>query len=109
MADVETCSMTKFNVVCSVLSMFILLVKSMMFLLKAFIPLLSVFVHALLIALYAVSIRNQATPDLSDKSVPNLSTNLPWYLSKGCSYASDSNKGYCLQARATFASACIML
>ena len=101
--------MTQFNVVISVLSMFILLVKSMMFVLSVFIPLLSVIVHALLIALYAISIRNQASPDLTNTKVAHLSRNLPWYLSKGCSYATKKNHGYCMQARASFAVTVVML
>jgi len=102
-------SMTQFNVIISVLSLFILLVKSMMFVLGTFIPLLSVLIHTVLIALYAVSIRNQATPDLSELNVPHLSRNLPWYLSKGCSYATRKNHGYCMQARASFAVTVVML
>ena len=101
--------MTQFNVVVSVLAMFILLVKSVMFVLHSFLPLLSVFVHLLLVALYAVAIRNQATPDLSDKSVPHLSKSLPWYLSKGCGFATEKNKGYCMQARASFGVSIVML
>ena len=101
--------MTQFNVVVSVLSMFILLVKSTMYVLHAFLPVLSVFVHSLLIALYAVAVRNQATPDLSDTKVKFLQQSLPWYLSKGCSYASDENYHYCMQARASFAITCVML
>jgi hypothetical protein len=102
-------SMTMFNVVISVLAVFLLLVKSMMYVLKTFIPVLSVVVHAALIALFAISVRNQATPDLSNRNVPNLSTNLPWYLSKGCSFASQKNHGYCMQARASFAVTIVML
>ncbi|KAF2173113.1 hypothetical protein M409DRAFT_17062 [Zasmidium cellare ATCC 36951] len=98
--------MTTFNVVISVLSMFILLVKSIMFVLHIFIPALSVFVHALLVALYAVSIYNQSRPDMSDPDHP--SPGLPWYLSKGCSYAEPGNHGYCLQARASFAVVIVM-
>ncbi|CZT16822.1 uncharacterized protein RCC_02656 [Ramularia collo-cygni] len=98
--------MTTFNMVISVVSMFILLVKSAMFVLHVFIPVISVFAHALLVALYSVSIYNQSRPDTSD---PDLrSGSLPWYLSKGCSYADAANKGYCLQARATFAVAIVM-
>ena len=101
--------MTQFNVVISVLSMFIMLVKVTMFVLHTWLPLLSVFVHALLIILYAVGVRNQATPDLSNTKVKNLSRNLPWYLSKGCNFASEGNRGYCMQARASFAVTCVML
>jgi len=99
--------MTNFNVVISVLSMFILLVKTTMFVMHVFIPLLSLFVHGLLIALYAVSVRNQSAADMSDMQHP--SPGLPWYLSKGCKDAKPENKGYCLQARGSFAVACVML
>ncbi|KAK4996354.1 hypothetical protein LTR66_004012 [Elasticomyces elasticus] len=46
---------TNFNVIISVLSMFILLAKSVVFVMHIFIPPLSVLVHALLLALYAPS------------------------------------------------------
>ena len=101
--------MTQFNVVCAILSMFILLVKSTLFVLHGFLPIISVFVHAILVALYAVATSNQSTPDLSNKDVPNLQKNLPWYLSKGCGFASDKNHGYCMQARASFGVTCTML
>lgn len=99
--------MTEFNVVISILSMFILLAKSAMFIMHIFIPALSVLVHALLVALYSVSIYNQSRPDMSDINHP--SPGMPWYLSKGCSYATPGNKGYCLQARASFAVTIVML
>ena len=101
--------MTQFNVVISVLSMFILLVKSTMFVLHSFLPIFSCFTHLILLALYALAVRNQATPDLSDTKVPHLSKHLPWYLSNGCSYATGGDHGYCLQARASFAVTCVML
>lgn len=104
-----TYSMTEYNVVMSVLSMFVLLVKTAMFVLHAFLPALSVFAHMILIIVYAIGVRNQATPDLSDKNVPHLCKTLPWYLEKGCSSAPQNMKGYCLQARASFAVACVML
>ncbi len=101
--------MTQFNVVCAVLSMFIMLVKVSLFVLHVWLPLISVFAHAVLIVIYAIAVRNQATPDLSNRTVANLSRNLPWYLEKGCKYASSSNYGYCMQARASFAVTCVML
>ena len=87
--------------------MFLLLVKTTMFVLHAFLPVLSIAVHGLLIGLYAVSLRNQSSPDLADPE--HLNKGLPWYLSKGCKYADPSNKGYCAQARASFAVTCVML
>ena len=101
--------MTEWNVVISVLSMFVLLVKSSMFVLHGFLPILSAFVHALLLSLYAVAVRNQSSPDVSDKTVVNLQKNLPWYLSKGCSFASPKNHNYCMQARASFGVTCTLL
>lgn len=98
--------MTTFNMVVSVVSMFILLVKSVMFVLHIFIPMISVVTHALLAALYAVSVYNQSRPDNSDPVLR--SGSLPWYLNKGCSHANPGNKGYCIQARATFGVAIVM-
>ena len=87
--------------------MFLLLAKSTMYVLHAFVPLLSACVHILLVALYAVSIRDQSAPDMTDPTHP--SPGLPWYLSKGCSYAEPSNYGFCMQARASFAITCVMV
>ena len=86
-----------------------MLVKTTMYVLHTWLPILSVFVHAILVVIYAIALRNQASPDLSDKNVPNLSKNLPWYLEKGCSHASEQNHGYCMQARAAFAVTCVLL
>jgi hypothetical protein len=56
--------------------MFILLVKVVVFVMHLFLPILSVFVHGLMLALFAVSLRNQSTPDMSDPKnpSPNFST-----------------------------------
>jgi hypothetical protein len=101
--------MTEYNVAISILSMFIMLLKATMYVLHTWLPLLSVFVHAILIVIYAIGVRNQATPDLSDMKAPNLSKNLPWYLEKGCSFATQQNYGYCMMARASFAVTCVLL
>lgn len=99
--------MTTFNVVVSVLGMFILLVKVVLFVMHIFVPLLSLLVHALMLVLYAISLRNQSAPDMSDSDKP--SPGLPWYLSKGCSYATPSNHGFCMQARGAFGVTCAMV
>lgn len=99
--------MTTYNVVISVLSMFVMLLKAIMFVLHTWIPLLSVLVHAALVAVYAVAVRNQSASDMSDPSKP--SPGLPWYLSKGCSYATKGNHGYCMQARASYALTIVMM
>lgn len=100
-------SLVQFNIVIAVLSMFILLAKSTMYVLHVWIPLLSVPVHILEVALYAVSVSNQSTPDMSDPDHP--SPGLPWYLSKGCKYAESGNYGFCMQARGAFGVTCVMV
>lgn len=99
--------MTTWNTVISVLGMFILLVKAVLFIMHLFLPLLSLFISGLMLALYAVSLRNQSAPDMSDPDNP--SPGLPWYLSKGCQYATQANKGYCMQARGAFGVTCAMV
>lgn len=99
---------TNFNVVISVLSMFIMLAKAVMYMLHVFPPVLSVLIHGTLIALYAVSIDYQASSDTSDPA--HLQKGPPWYITKSCSVAhSKNNIGYCQQAKAAFACTCVML
>ena len=106
---VLTCglSLVQFNIVISVFSTFILWVKATRFVLHCWIPILSVVIHLGLLGLYAASLKFQSTPDMSDPAHP--SPGLPWYLSKGCSYATKGNHGYCMQARAVFAMTCVMV
>ncbi|KAG9532535.1 hypothetical protein KCU73_g1494, partial [Aureobasidium melanogenum] len=93
---------TDYNVVISVLSMFIMLVKPVLFFMRALIPILSALVHILLVVLYAYSAYGQAAPDMTDKNHPQ--SGAPWYITKSCNVASDSkNIGYCKQAKASFA------
>jgi hypothetical protein len=100
-------SITSFNVVVSVFSMFMLLVKLVMFVMHIWIPLLSCIVNVVLIALWTVSIYGQAGPDYSDPQHPSPSA---WYVTKSCSYASASGYyGYCMQAKGAFAATCLML
>ena len=100
-------SITNWNVVISVLSLFILLVESILFVVKLFYPLLSLIVHVILTALWAVSVYGQAGPDKADPERPS---STPWYLRKSCSVAREpSNVQYCQQAKATFAVTVLML
>lgn len=101
-------STTNYNVVISVLSVFILLCKGIMFITSVFHPLLSLLVHAALAALYAVSIHNQAGPDTSDPAHPQ--PGAPWYITKKCGPPVSSDLiGYCKQAKAAFAVTVIMV
>lgn len=106
-ADREN-SITNYNVVISVLGVFILLVKSIMYMLHVFPPILSVLVHALLIALYTVSVDYQASSDTTDPDHPQHGP--PWYITKSCSVTKNKKLvGYCKQAKASFACTCAML
>ncbi|KAI1622647.1 hypothetical protein EDD37DRAFT_482735 [Exophiala viscosa] len=99
---------TNYNIVISVLSMFILLVKSVMYILHVFPPVLSVLVHALLIALYTVSVDYQSSSDTTDPEHPQRGP--PWYITKSCSVTKNKSLvGYCKQAKASFACTCAML
>ncbi|KKY26498.1 hypothetical protein UCRPC4_g01517 [Phaeomoniella chlamydospora] len=92
---------TSYNVVISILAVFILLTKAVLFVLHVFPPILSVFTHALLVALYAVSASYQGGSDTSDPD--RLQKGAPWYITKSCSVAYyKSNIHYCNQAKAAF-------
>ena len=101
-------SITDYNVVIIVLSMFILLVKATMYMLHVFPPILSAIVHAGLIILYTVSIDYQASSDTTDPDHPQHGA--PWYITKSCSVTHQKNNiNYCKQAKSSFACTCIML
>lgn len=88
--------------------MFVLLTKTVMHVLHVLYPFLSFVVHAVLVALYAVSVHNQTAPDLSDPLHP--AKGAPWYITHSCSLSgSDQIKGYCQQAKASFAVTVVML
>lgn len=89
-------------------SLFLLLVKGIMFVTHVFLPVISVFLHSALIALYAISIRNQTAPDMTDPRKPQ--PGAPWYITKSCGApVSPSLKGYCMQAKGAFAVTVILL
>ncbi|KAF1353500.1 hypothetical protein BDV97DRAFT_116678 [Delphinella strobiligena] len=99
---------TDWNVVISVLSMFILLAKVVMYQMHIFVPLLSVVTHTALVICYAVSTYGQSGPDTTDPKQPQPGS--PWYITKSCSVVhTKSNYGYCEQAKACFAVTIIML
>lgn len=100
-------SLTEFNLAVSVLSMFILLVKVVMFVMHIWYPILGTIVNAAITVLWAVSVYGQAGPDHSDPDHPS---NVAWYISKSCDYARPSgNYHYCQLAKGTFATTVIML
>jgi Ca2+/Na+ antiporter len=101
-------SITNYNVVIVVFSMFLMLVKSIMYMLHVWPPILSAVVHAILIALYTVSVYYQASSDNSDPKHP--SNGPVWYITKNCNVAfKKTNVHYCTQAKASFAATCAIL
>ncbi|KAL8871608.1 MAG: hypothetical protein Q9174_002598 [Haloplaca sp. 1 TL-2023] len=99
---------TDFNVVISVLALFILLCKGIMYICKIFHPLISLIIHAILIALFAVSTHAQVAPDMLDPDHPQ--PGAPWYITRSCGDpVRESLRGYCQQAKASFAVTIILL
>jgi len=99
---------TNYNVIISVLSMFILLVKATLFVMHIWYPILALAVNAFLCALWAVSVHAQVSPDMSDPDHPQ--PGAPWYITKSCSVVhNQSNYGYCEQAKGAFAVTVVML
>lgn len=101
--------MTTWNMVISVLSMFILLVKVVMWVMKILWPLASVVVHAAMLALYVVSLHAQLAKDVSDPLHEN--RGVPWYLRSGaCGLVREQGHyGYCMQVRASVAVTVLMV
>ena len=88
--------------------MFLLLTKVVLHVMHVFAPFISIIVHGVLVALYAIAVRNQTAPDVSNPQFRN--NGPPWYISKSCSVSSnDKVKGYCDQAKASFIVTVIML
>jgi len=101
-------SITNYNLVIVVLSMFLLLVKGTMYMLHVLPPVVSTLVHAILIILYSIAVAYQGSPDMTDPHRPQ--KGVAWYISKSCSVTFNKNLvGYCQQAKATFACFVAML
>lgn len=99
---------TQFNLVISVLTMFLYLVKFTMFITHVFYPLVSLVLHLLLVGLWSYSVRLQTGPDTIDPE--RINNGAPWYITKNCDVASTKeNKQYCMQAKSAFAITLIML
>ena len=99
---------TTWNMVISVLSMFILIVKVVMWVMKVFWPVVGVAVHAALLAVYAFGLHAQLGSDTSDPLHEN--RGVPWYLTKSCKLVREQGHyGYCMQARASLAVTVLMV
>ena len=99
--------MTNFNVAVSVLSMFVLLVKVIMFVLHIWWPILGTISNGAITALWIASMYGQMGPDHSDPRYPS---NVAWYISKSCDIAKPYGAyGYCRQAKSAYAVTVIMM
>jgi hypothetical protein len=88
--------------------MFIMLVKALFLYLHTLYPVLSLVVHAIEAGLWAYSVYGQSSPDMSDPANPQPGP--AWYITKSCNVAfKKSNVGFCMQAKASFYVACVML
>ncbi|KAF2756497.1 hypothetical protein EJ05DRAFT_466858 [Pseudovirgaria hyperparasitica] len=99
---------TNFNLVISVLSMFLLLTKMTMHILGTFYPVMSLIVHGLLVGLWSYSVHVQTAPDTIDRN--RINNGVPWYISKSCNVAPEGEvRGYCMQAKGFFAMTIVSL
>ncbi|KAF1838534.1 hypothetical protein BDW02DRAFT_389679 [Decorospora gaudefroyi] len=99
---------TEYHLVIGVVCMFFYIVKSTLWLLKVFFPILSLILHVALTCLWAYGIHIQTSPDTIDPR--RMNTGMPWYLTKNCNIVEDKQiRGYCMQAKASFAVSIIML
>ncbi|KAF2271140.1 hypothetical protein CC78DRAFT_450826 [Lojkania enalia] len=99
---------TQYHLVIGVLCMFFYLVKCTMWICDVFYPIVSLFLHAALMSLWAYGIYAQTAPDTIDPERQNKGA--PWYITKNCDISStDKIKGYCMQAKSSFAVSVCML
>lgn len=99
--------LTNFNVAISIVSLFILLTKLILFIMKVWFPLIGLFVNAALVALFTTSVYGQMGPDYADPRYPSP---VAWYIAKSCRYARILNaEKSCMLAKGTFAVTVYML
>ncbi|RAR05526.1 ketohexokinase [Stemphylium lycopersici] len=99
---------TQYHLVIGVVCTFFWLIKVTLWLLKVLFPILSLPLHIALMCLWAYGIHVQTAPDTIDPSRAN--NGAPWYITKSCDIVEDKNiRGYCMQAKSSFAVSIIML
>jgi len=110
--------LTNYNVAISIVFVFALLIKAVLFVVQLFYPVLSFVFHILAIGLWTFSLYAQLSPDYSDPAHP---AKFPWYIAKSCdapAHIPPTPGGlpplvniphYCQMARATLAATVIMI
>lgn len=81
--------LTDLNVAISIVSVFFLLARLIMWIMKVWYPLLGLVVNISLVALYTTSTYGQIGPDYADDRYPAYAA---WYFRKGCELARPSGK-----------------
>jgi hypothetical protein len=99
--------LTNFNVAISVVTLFILLVKMVMYIMHVWYPLVGLLANISMVAIWTVSVYGQMGPDYAD---PRYQSSIAWYISKSCSYAEPYGLAKsCMLAKGTFAVSVYML
>jgi hypothetical protein len=100
--------LTKYNLIISILSMFILLLKAVLVPMHVLFPIISSIIHAVEVGLWSYSVSGQTSPDTIDPVYKNPGP--PWYITKSCNVASKKeNIGFCKQEKASFYVTVVML
>ena len=104
-------SQTKFNLVASIVTLFLFLAKTTLVLLHVFPPALALAVHAGEVALWAADLALQTAPDTIDPDpARHHGRGAPWYVAHSCSVARSARlRAFCRQAKAAFAVAVVLL
>ncbi|KAK1764824.1 hypothetical protein QBC33DRAFT_185116 [Phialemonium atrogriseum] len=100
-------TLTDFNVAISIISLFTLLTKMIMFIMKVWFPIIGLLQSFAMVGLYTASVYGQAGPDYADSRYPSPS---PWYIRLSCDVAKPYNATkQCMMAKGTFAVTIFML
>lgn len=99
--------LNNYNVVISVLNLFILISKMTALIMSVYFPIIALFVSISQVTLWVVSVYGQLGPDYLDPLHPSP---LPWYMRKSCDLAAPfSAVDKCLIARGTLAATVVVL
>ncbi|KAG7101573.1 hypothetical protein HYQ44_018703 [Verticillium longisporum] len=101
-------SLTDFNVALTLVSLFSLIVRMVLFIMKVYYPLIALIFNIILAALWTTSMYGQMGPDHADPERPS---NIAWYITRSCAPAGGRHNAEksCRLAKASFAVTVLML
>ncbi|EEY21113.1 conserved hypothetical protein [Verticillium alfalfae VaMs.102] len=101
-------SLTDFNVALTLVSLFSLIVRMVLFIMKVYYPLVALIFNIILTALWTTSMYGQMGPDHADPERPS---NIAWYITRSCAPAGGRHNAEksCRLAKASFAVTVLML